>query len=738
MLKSISNYINDIVNGGKVTLGGKKAVWKKVKDIKVGGRIAVLSDAEFDRPAPEIASSSESGDSAEGAGTSKGRVSNIGTGTIKFDEIVSIKKVGRERVWDIEVENSHNFVGNKILAHNTYINGNLGVGNSAPTAKLTVNKDNPDTNELLFNVQNTGNNVFSVDAQGNYAYSGTASSPAADYAEYFKTKDTDLVAGEAVCIDILNPNSIARCKNLSDPNIIGIVSTKPAIVGNSKAEYVNNPQYKIIAMLGQIPARVSNENGEIRIGDSLTGAITPGYVMKANAGDSTVGVALESFGDSGTDSKSESISALGRTGTIQVMISRRNKSLTVESVEQKVTERIAGMKIEDEVNILVSNAIKALQPQNALTLDATGKVILANDPTQTVDILANNAEIRNITDSLITLQSDYETLKNTIDAEIDKINSEKLTSVFEKIYITSADIKVNEIVSQSVETIESANNTNKENVVGIVTSSGAGRITVKTRGTATITVTKESGEIKKGDAITVSSSIEGVGSKAIIDGMIIGYALADADYTEEVEGTVKIAISPIWYQTQKSAQASIDVSQLDLTGISKLESLTVDTNSVLYGDLNVLGNSSFTDIFASGKLAVGMLTLSSEDSSINVVGEILKLQNEYGAGNIEAFGGKIVFTSTGDLKVLAEVTAKKYNVDISNVAGASAGKVIVKSGTSETVIETGALTDNSLIFITAESSDRIFTYEVIEGNKIRLYTSELLITDTEVNWWVIN
>lgn len=43
------------------------------------------------------------------------------TGEMIWDEIVSIKPVGREQVYDIEVEGTHNFVGNGIFAHNTYV-----------------------------------------------------------------------------------------------------------------------------------------------------------------------------------------------------------------------------------------------------------------------------------------------------------------------------------------------------------------------------------------------------------------------------------------------------------------------------------------------------------------------------------------------------------------------------------------------------------------------------------------
>ncbi|MDZ7586380.1 MAG: hypothetical protein U0946_01380, partial [Patescibacteria group bacterium] len=55
--------------------------------------------------------------------------SNTGnSGDVKFVKILSIEAVGEEQVWDIEVENTHNFVANGIIAHNTYISGNVGIG----------------------------------------------------------------------------------------------------------------------------------------------------------------------------------------------------------------------------------------------------------------------------------------------------------------------------------------------------------------------------------------------------------------------------------------------------------------------------------------------------------------------------------------------------------------------------------------------------------------------------------
>ncbi len=57
---------------------------------------------------------------------------------VKFVKIAKIEFLPAEQVYDIEVEGTHNFVANGIIAHNTYISGNVGIGNISPTEKLNV------------------------------------------------------------------------------------------------------------------------------------------------------------------------------------------------------------------------------------------------------------------------------------------------------------------------------------------------------------------------------------------------------------------------------------------------------------------------------------------------------------------------------------------------------------------------------------------------------------------------
>ncbi|MDO8648665.1 MAG: hypothetical protein Q7R81_02680 [Candidatus Peregrinibacteria bacterium] len=198
---------------------------------------------------------------------------------------------------------------------------------------------------IVSDVTSGENTVFRINASGATFSDQPYTSGGADYAEWFYSSDTDLERGEVVCIDVTSPNTVERCTQTADGNVMGIISSNPAFIGNSLtgAEGLPVPGYFLVGLIGQVPARVTTENGPIRPGDSLTSASIPGFARRADSGESTVGVALEGLetGD----------------GIVNVLISRRNQSLTVEAVEQHVLETIAAMEIDDEVQIMVTKAL---------------------------------------------------------------------------------------------------------------------------------------------------------------------------------------------------------------------------------------------------------------------------------------------------------------------------------------------------------------------------------------------
>src|SRR3989344_3961326 len=117
--------------------------WLQVGELSVGMEIAVPRGKVFSKYFDPSTSSGQ-----VNLDCPNDEVLAEGEGDVMWDEIVSIEKVGEERVYDIEVEGTHNFVAGQkmgetafggLFAHNTYITGgNLGVGTSSPYANISV------------------------------------------------------------------------------------------------------------------------------------------------------------------------------------------------------------------------------------------------------------------------------------------------------------------------------------------------------------------------------------------------------------------------------------------------------------------------------------------------------------------------------------------------------------------------------------------------------------------------
>src|SRR3989338_1118179 len=59
-----------------------------------------------------------------------------------WETIVAIYKTGAmEQTWDVEIEGTHNFIGNGIVAHNTYLQGSATTTDTAHVDQLEVNDD---------------------------------------------------------------------------------------------------------------------------------------------------------------------------------------------------------------------------------------------------------------------------------------------------------------------------------------------------------------------------------------------------------------------------------------------------------------------------------------------------------------------------------------------------------------------------------------------------------------------
>lgn len=169
-------------------------------------------------------------------------------------------------------------------------------------------------NESKFSVMSNGDIYSSGNLYAASAIFGTSTNPG-DLAERVDiATDENVEPGDVLVVDDNNPDTYRKSKASNEQAVAGVVSTNPSIiVGNGKTSYT-----AVMAMVGRVPLKVSDENGKIARGDLLVTASSTGFAMKYDPKKDTgenmvgiIGVALEPFNEG-----QGKILALIRTGWV--------------------------------------------------------------------------------------------------------------------------------------------------------------------------------------------------------------------------------------------------------------------------------------------------------------------------------------------------------------------------------------------------------------------------------------
>ena len=289
-------------------------------------------------------------------------------------------------------------------------------------------------------------------------------------------------------------------------------------------------------------------------------------------------------------------------------------------------------------------------------------------------------------------------------------------------------------------------------VLGAATEIKDDQVKVAILGVTRVLVATSSTQIKRGDLLTVTLE-SGKVNKAENGDYVVAKALEDVTQN----GDVQAVLVPGYYFDSPNKLESPPPSASSL--FTEGDSVKIDKNTVLYKDLNVLGKTTVGDLYATGRLAVGFLSLDSSDNSISSLGTELKLQSSTNAGNINIFGGKIMLMASGDVvttgaitadKIKAnELTVNKVNIDVlgaSNgpeatssltpVKDPTIGSASIVAGQTSVQVASRAVTEKSLIFTTPDQPVAVGTKK--GANSFTITIKEPLETGLTVNWWIIN
>lgn len=142
-----------------------------------------------------------------------------------------------------------------------------------------------------------------------FSLPGRARAQNFDIASNYEVADTDVIAGDIITS---NDQGLVRAENPYDNKLFGIIQDNAVMVfteatGSGKA----------IVRNGDALVRVSDFNGEIKIGDRVTSSSLKGYGMKATQSGYVIGVATGEFKEDQTiDFQGKQV----KTGTIQVAL----------------------------------------------------------------------------------------------------------------------------------------------------------------------------------------------------------------------------------------------------------------------------------------------------------------------------------------------------------------------------------------------------------------------------------
>ena len=141
-----------------------------------------------------------------------------------------------------------------------------------------------------------------------------------DLAEYYKTDDPSIEAGDVVTVDKDSNIHVVKGSKYADGEAIGVISTTPGQILSDGYASADDSDAVIVALAGRVPVKVSLENGIIRKGDYLTESSVPGVAMKATEPCVTIGKAMEDFDGTSTidvvlREKAAEAAAAGLTGS---------------------------------------------------------------------------------------------------------------------------------------------------------------------------------------------------------------------------------------------------------------------------------------------------------------------------------------------------------------------------------------------------------------------------------------
>ncbi len=503
--------------------------------------------------------------------------------------------------------------------------GNVGIGTTAPTGLLSVGSSNE------FTVSSTGTVTLNIPlSSGNFALCHNsngvstnqmiidcANAPAADYMEMYPAAAGlgmgDIVMPGTMVVSASNGDQVPQVVKTDaayKSTIIGVISN-PNDAGDFNSIGYNIPSSANplpVALKGRVRVKVSVENGAIAVGDPITSSSVSGIGMKSTKPGMIVGQALEAWNGPGQ-------------GTILVFMGNgwhSGLAITTDGATSLFNDNF-GFK-----SMGVSSASGTSFSSYAL-----------NFKSSTWDSASNSAVTRNISVlNEASAASNYQlSFRNNDNALLASLNQNGDLALagsltvnggfdYAETFPAAPDLDAGDLVMVDPDNangygVKKSAGAYENSLIGVISTkpgfltgkNGINLQPVALAGRVPVKVTTESGDIKPGDPIT-SSSMRGVGMKAVEAGRVIGIALEG--WNANGVGTITVFVNPSWWNGPKAVTASSAGGELTVSG----DSLIDFKNSVLSNVSAIVSTTGLWSVTSDGILtaqAVDAKTVQAEN-----------------------------------------------------------------------------------------------------------------------------
>jgi hypothetical protein len=245
--------------------------------------------------------------------------------------------------------------------------------------------------------------------------------------------------------------------------------------------------------------------------------------------------------------------------------------------------------------------------------------------------------------------------------------------------------------------------------------------------------------------------------------LMAGLVIADRIQAKQIDGmdemknniellTTKVATLEAQLMSSKLSPISTDSANIStdsahIVGYDMFDNNIVSTAS----GLTLLGKTTVYGLNVIDKLTLGLLTIeddASSSGSIQTALVPLQLQKD-SLGNLEIMGSKIVIDTLGNMKVQESITAREVvtnkltildtkSATDEAVLSSTAGRVEMPKGQTSITVDTAPLSEKSLIFATPVNIPVGISAQRAGDHSIRLSISSELQEQLTVNWWVVN